>query len=55
MPGSDGDIWRLWTLACPNLNHLDALYIVSVRRFMAQSGYWVYFPEVEIRSNFDFR
>ena len=52
-PGIDGEIWRLWKATCPNVNHLDALHIVSIRRFQV-SGRWVYFPEVEIRSSSNF-
>ena len=50
-PGPDGEVWQEWRWACrhPEVDFLDTLYIMSIRRTWTAST-WVYFPEVEIRS-----
>ncbi|PIL28378.1 hypothetical protein GSI_09529 [Ganoderma sinense ZZ0214-1] len=49
----DAQIWQLWKRACGSStdDYLKALYIVSIRR-MKSGNTWAYFPEVEIRGNF---
>ncbi|KAI1792065.1 hypothetical protein LXA43DRAFT_359274 [Ganoderma leucocontextum] len=51
-PGMCGQFWAAWRAAAPNFNHLDALYIVSIRKYQGANRTIVYFPEIEIRSTF---